>query len=168
MHRFIQLSLRFANALGTPNFVAPGHLCYLPRQIASRATLGQLPVADIYGHGGATPACVVVWGCDVVTNAASDGMCGGTFLGAVRRAQKVIVVDPRRTGLASRADQWLQLRPGTDGALALAMIHVIIDEDLVDHAFVTKHTKDFDELAAAVKDATPEWAEGITTVRSEE
>jgi anaerobic selenocysteine-containing dehydrogenase len=165
---YIQLSLRFANAVGTPNFVAPGHLCYLPRQIASRATLGQLPVADIYGHGGATPACVVVWGCDVVTNAASDGMCGGTFLGAVRQAQKVIVVDPRRTGLASRADQWLQLRPGTDGALALAMIHVIIDEDLVDHDFVDRYTEGFDALARHARELTPEWAASITRVPPEQ
>ncbi len=123
---YIQMSLRFANALGTPNFVAPGQVCYLPRQIASRLTLGQLPVCDIYGHGGVMPACILVWGCDIVTNAASDGMCGGPFLQAVRQARKVIAVDPRRTSLAKRADHWLQLRPGTDGALALAMIHVII------------------------------------------
>jgi anaerobic selenocysteine-containing dehydrogenase len=161
---YIQMSLRFANAVGTPNFVAPGHLCYLPRQVASRATLGQLPVADIYGHGGVMPACIVVWGCDVVTNAASDGMAGGPFLQAVRKAQKVIVVDPRRTGLARRADQWLQLRPGTDGALALAMIHVIIDEDRVDHDFVDNYTEGFDELALHVREFTPEWAASITRV----
>jgi len=161
---YIQMSLRFANALGTPNFVAPGHICYLPRQIASRATLGQLPVCDIYGHGGATPACIVVWGCDIVTNAASDGMCGGPFLQAVRQAQKLIVVDPRRTGLAKRADHWLQLRPGTDGALSLAMIQVIIDEDLVDHDFVDHHTLGFEELARHVRQFTPEWAASITRI----
>jgi anaerobic selenocysteine-containing dehydrogenase len=165
---YIQMSLRFANALGTPNFVAPGHLCYLPRQIASRATLGQLPVADIYGHGGEMPGCVVVWGCDVVTNAASDGMCGGVFLEAVRQARKVIVVDPRRTSLARRADQWLQLRPGTDGALALAMIHVIIHEDLVDHDFVDHYTEGFDELARHVREFTPEWAAPITRIPTED
>jgi anaerobic selenocysteine-containing dehydrogenase len=165
---YIQMSLRFANALGTPNFVAPGQICYLPRQIASRATLGQLPVADIYGHGGAMPACVVVWGCDIVTNAGSDGMCGGPFLQAVRQARKVIVVDPRRTALARRADHWLQLRPGTDGALALAMIQVIIDEDLVDHAFVDHHTEGFDELARHVREFTPEWAASITRIPAEE
>jgi anaerobic selenocysteine-containing dehydrogenase len=161
---YIQMSLRFANALGTPNFVAPGQICYLPRQIASRATLGQLPVCDVYGHGGVMPACVVVWGCDIVTNAASDGMCGGPFLHAVRQAERVIVVDPRRTALARKADHWLQLRPGTDGALALAMIHVIIGEDLVDHDFVDHCTLGFDELAGHVRPFTPEWAESITRI----
>lgn len=165
---YIQMSLRFANALGTPNFVAPGQICYLPRQIASRVTLGQLPVCDIYGHGGTMPACIVVWGCDIVTNAASDGMCGGPFLQAVRQAQKVIVVDPRRTTLARRADHWLQLRPGTDGALALAMIHVIIAEDLVDHDFVDHHTLGFDELARHAREFTPEWASSITRIPAEE
>ncbi len=83
---------------------------------------------------------------------------------AKKNGSKLIVADPRRIWLADVADVYMQLKPGTDVALLTAMAHVIIDEDLVDHAFVAKHTKDFDELAAAVKDATPEWAEGITTV----
>ena len=86
---------------------------------------------------------------------------------AVGRGATLVVADPRRIWLSEIATHHLQLRPGTDVALLTAMAHVIIDEDLVDHAFVAKHTKDFDELAAAVKDAPPEWAEGITTVRSE-
>jgi anaerobic selenocysteine-containing dehydrogenase len=165
---YIQMSLRFANALGTPNFVAPGQICYLPRQIASRVTLGQLPVCDIYGHGGVKPACIVVWGCDIAANAASDGMCGGPFLQAVRGAEKVIVVDPRRTVLARKADHWLQIRPGTDGALALAMIRVIIDEDLVDRDFVDRYTEGFDELARHVRAFSPEWAASITRIPADE
>jgi anaerobic selenocysteine-containing dehydrogenase len=63
---YTEFTIRFANAFGTPNFVNPGHLCYLPRVIASNITLGGLPVSDIYGFGGKSPACVLNWGGNVV------------------------------------------------------------------------------------------------------
>ena len=155
---------RFANAYGTPNFVNPGHLCYLPRIAASAVTLGKIPVVDIYGFGGQTPACILNWGCNLVETGASDGMCGSLFNRAVRKADKLIVVDPRRIRLAEKADLWLQLRPGTEGALALAMINVIITEDLYDHDFVERHTVGFDRLAEHVRPFTPDWAAPITRV----
>jgi len=113
---------RFGNAFGTPNFVGPAHICFLPRVIASGLTLGRLPVSDIYGFGGNKPACILIWGCNITHSGAADGMCGGMLQRALRKAHKVIVVDPRRIGPAETANHWLQLRPGTDGALALAMI----------------------------------------------
>ncbi len=161
---------RFANAFGTPNYTAPAHLCYLPRIMANFFTMGfpLLPICDVYGLGGEMPACVVVWGCNITETGASDGMCGHMLQRAIRGAEKVIVVDPRRTGPAAGADHWLQLRPGTDGALALAMLNVIISEDLIDHAFVEKHTTGFDRLAEHVQAFTPAWAEEITRVPAEE
>src|SRR6185369_106647 len=66
--------------------------------------------------------------------------------------------------LAEKADLWLQVRPGTDDALALAMLNVVIGEKLYDAPFVTRWTLGFDALAAHVKDFTPEWAEPITWV----
>ena len=161
---YMQFTVRLANALGTPNFVAPGHICYFPRQVASQITMGQLPVCDIYGLGGVKPACILVWGCDIVENASADGMCGGMLMRAVKQARQVIVVDPRRTRMAGMADHWLQLRPGSEGALALAMIHVIISENLWDRSFVDQYTTGFDDLQAHVRDFTPEWAEPITRV----
>lgn len=155
---------RFANAFGTPNFTGVAHLCYFPRWLASLFTLGQLPVCDVYGFGGEEPACVVIWGCDVTRTGASDGMCGGMVQKAVNHAKKVIVVDPRRIKPAEKADHWLQLRPGTDGALALAMINAIIAEGLVDHGFVGEYTVGYDELVEHVKPFTPEWAEPVTRV----
>ena len=116
---------RFANAFGTPNFTAPLHVCYLARCVASMFSLGQLPVCDVYGFGGQKPACIVIWGCNVTYLGASDGMCGGMVQRALNEAEKVIVIDPRRTALARKADHWLQIRPGTDGALALAMLNTI-------------------------------------------
>jgi len=83
---------------------------------------------------------------------------------AKKNGSKLIVADPRRIWLADVADVYMQLKPGTDVALLTAMAHVIIAEDLVDHAFVAKHTKNFEALKEAVAEATPEWAEEITTV----
>ena len=164
---YTEFTMRFANAFGTPNFVNPGHLCYLPRVIASGITLGGLPVSDIYGFGGKGPACVLNWGCNMVETGAADGMCGSMFARAVRKAEKLIVVDPRRIGLARKADYWLQLRPGSECALALAMIHMIIEEDLYDHAFVENYSFGFDRLSAHVRPFTPEWAAPITRVSAD-
>lgn len=159
---YIDFTQRFASAFGTPNFVAPGHICYFPRVLASILTMGQLPVVDAYGFGGQTPSCVMVWGCNVTQAGGADGMCGGTIERVLQKAQKVIVVDPRRTDPASRADHWLQLRPGTDGALALGMIHTLISEDLLDHQFIAMYTEGFTKLVTHVQPYSAEWAAGIT------
>lgn len=165
---YMTLTTRFANAYGTPNFTGVAHLCYLPRWIASVGTLGQLPVADLYGRGGQMPKCVMIWGCNVTHTGASDGMCAGTVRSALNQAEKVIVIDPRRIGPAKKADHWLQLRPGTDGALALAMINVIIEEDRFDREFVDNYTSGFDKLVEHVRQFTPEWAAPITRLRADD
>ena len=165
---YTEFTIRFANAFGTPNFVNPGHLCYLPRIIASSITLGGLPVCDIYGFGGEGPACILNWGCNIVETGAADGMCGSMLKRAADKAEKVIVVDPRRISLAEEADYWLQLRPGSECALALAMIQTIIREDLFDHDFVNNHSFGFDRLAEHVQPFTPEWAEPITRVPADQ
>ncbi len=161
---YTEFTVRFANAFGTPNFVSPGHLCYLPRVIASAITLGRLPVSDIYGFGGKTPACILNWGCNIVETGAADGMCGAMFKRAAEKAERLIVVDPRRISLAQRADHWLQLRPGSECALALAMIHTIVSEDLVDHDFIDHHSFGFERLADHARPFTADWAEPITRV----
>jgi len=165
---YTSFTSRFAHAYGTPNFTGVAHLCYMPRWLASVHTMGQLPICDFYGFGGAMPRCVVVWGCNVTETGASDGMCGGTVERALEAAEKVIVVDPRRIKPARAADHWLQLRPGTDGALALAMINTIITEGIHDSEFVDGYTLGFDELAEHVTSFTPEWAEPITGLPAEE
>ena len=159
---------RFLNAFGSPNFTGVAHLCYVPRFLASMITFGPMPMCDFYGFGGETPKCVVIWGSNVVHTGSSDGICGGVVATAVQKAEKVIVVDPRHIAPVKHATHWLQLRPGTDGALALAMIHVIIAEDLVDHEFVDNYTLGFDRLRDHVKASTPEWAEKITGLPAED
>jgi anaerobic selenocysteine-containing dehydrogenase len=77
----------------------------------------------------------------------------------LKKGAKLVVIDPKRIPMADQADMYMRIRPGTDGALALAMMNVIIAEDLYDHDFIEKHTTGFDKLVPHVKPYTPEWAE---------
>jgi anaerobic selenocysteine-containing dehydrogenase len=86
----------------------------------------------------------------------------------LKKGAKVIVIDPRRIPIADRAEMYLAIRPGTDGALALALMQVIINEKLYDKDFVEKWTLGFDRLVPHVQQYTPEWAEKITWVRAED
>ena len=141
-----------------------------PRALASLFTTGSLmpPVPDLYGFGGQTPACLMIWGSNVPEIGSVQGIGGDAVNRVLRQAQQVIVIDPRQTATARRATQWLQIRPGTDGALALAMIHEIITENLIDGGFVQHHTTGFAELATYIQPYTPEWAAAITRIPSEQ
>ena len=153
---------RFGHALGTPNWCEPGFAqCFHPRINTTILTFGDLPVNDF--TGGTPPQCILYWGHNPV-NSGPDGETRFNALEALASHPKVIVVDPRRTRLAKEADLWLQLRPGTDDALALAMLHTIITERLYDAPFVERWTHGFDALAERVRPHSPEWAEPITWV----
>jgi anaerobic selenocysteine-containing dehydrogenase len=153
---------RFGHALGTPNWCEPGFAqCFHPRVNTSILTFGDFPVCDF--TGGTPPACILYWGHNPVFSG-PDGETRFNVLEALEQHPKIIVVDPRRTGLAEKADVWLQLRPGSDDALALAMLNVIVAEQLYDAPFVTQWTHGFDALSAQVRRYTPEWAEPITWV----
>lgn len=90
------------------------------------------------------------------------------FWQAIDRGATLICVDPRETSLARVAQLHLPIRPGTDGALLNAMLHVIIRDGLVDQAFVDEHTNGFDEAAAAVADWTPERAADVCGVPADD
>ncbi|MEH3068368.1 MAG: molybdopterin-dependent oxidoreductase [Aeromicrobium erythreum] len=83
---------------------------------------------------------------------------------AKKRGAKVVVVDPVRTKTARQASQHIPIRPGTDGALALAMMHVIIDEGLTDDEYIASYTVGYDELVERVQQYTPEWASEETGI----
>ena len=70
----------------------------------------------------------------------------------MKRGSELVTIDPQLTWIASKAKYWLRLRPGTDAALALGMLNVIIGEDLVDHDFIDKWTYGFEALAERVTD----------------
>jgi anaerobic selenocysteine-containing dehydrogenase len=86
------------------------------------------------------------------------------IMGARAKGAKLIVIDPRRTSMAKEADYHAQIRPGTDTALALGMLNVILSEELYDKAFVGKWTVGFEELIEGVERYTPETVEEITWV----
>ncbi|MBU2498207.1 MAG: molybdopterin-dependent oxidoreductase [Proteobacteria bacterium] len=129
---------RFANALGTPNNLATTHICQWHRDCGSAYTYGN--IGRMHSAGRAEferSACILVWGSN--THATRHSLLPFIRRGLDRGA-KLIVVDPRRTEIAAMADLWLQVRPGTDGALALSMIHEMIEEKLYDHEFVRDWT----------------------------
>jgi thiosulfate reductase / polysulfide reductase chain A len=156
---------RFGHALGTPNWCEPGFAqCFHPRVNTTILTFGDFPVCDF--TGGTPAKCIVYWGHNPL-NSGPDGETRFDAREALESNPKIIVIDPRRTELAKRADLWLQLRPGTDDALALAMLHTVIEEKLYDAEFVEQWTVGFDALAERVKDYSPEWAAPITWVPAE-
>ncbi len=112
---------------------------------------------------GAHARLVLLWG----ANLASQPNTAPHLLEARRRGAGVVTIDVRRTEAAAHSDQVLLLRPGTDAALALGMMHVLIAENLYDREFVARHTVGFDRLAAHVSRHTPEWAAAISGVDAE-
>ena len=141
---------RFGNLLGTPNMLTAGHMCYLSRIGATLTTCGRHPAIDYANN----PKCIVMWACNPLwTN--PDEYKGVSFWRAYEKGAKLIVIDPRKGFLAKRADLWLQLRPGTDAALALGFFNVIIAEKLYDADFVANHIHGWDAFVERVKTDYP-------------
>jgi anaerobic selenocysteine-containing dehydrogenase len=126
---------RLIHHFGTPNIGGTTHLCQWPRDTgAAHYTFGTpiLAMPDVARSG-----CVVIWGSSPTANFLS---LGRDVAAAKARGAKLLVVDPRRVGLANKADVFLQVRPGTDGALALGLIHLLIRDRRYDEAFVREWT----------------------------
>ena len=158
--------VRFANQLGTPNWYEPGLAnCFIPRISVSNLTYGDFPVADYYGE--VNPEVILFWGHNPLVSG-SDGELSFPVARALRKGAFGISVDPRRSETARKCKMWLPLQPGTDAALALAMIHTIIFEELYDKQFVADWTVGFEALKAHVLDFTPEWAAAICGVPAED
>jgi anaerobic selenocysteine-containing dehydrogenase len=156
---------RFGHALGTPNWCEPGFAqCFHPRVNTCILTFGDFPVCDY--SGDTPPGCLLFWGHNP-TLSGPDGETRFNVHEALAHKPKIIVVDPRKTELAEKADIWLQVRPGADDALALSMLNVLIAERLYDEPFVRRWTHGFDALAERVRLFTAEWAEPITWVGAE-
>jgi len=163
---------------GSPNWAQlglSGQSCYTPRLAAMKATMGDFAVLDCsqflekrYDDPEyEVPKVIMVWGQNPPPTC-PDGFFGHWILDCRKRGSKLIVIDPRVTWLASRAKVHLQLRPGTDGALALGMLHVIINEKLYDKEFVEKWTFGFDKLKERVQDYPPGKVAEITWLREKD
>jgi anaerobic selenocysteine-containing dehydrogenase len=158
----VPASRLLANALGSPNVVSVDlHICMVPAKLGDILTFGESISLEV-GPDYLSSKCILVCGGNPLVSHLPRGM---DILEAKQKHRaKLIVIDPRLTALASKADLWLQVRPGTDGALILALINVIIMDKLYDEEFVDKWCYGFDKLALKIRDYTPEKAEKITWV----
>jgi anaerobic selenocysteine-containing dehydrogenase len=160
---------RLVRAFGSPNFSTYVELCGWGRYFAPLYTFGA-SVPGAYLPDLDNAGCILFWGYNPSVARLTHATAATA---AVARGAKLIVVDPRKAGLASKADHWLRVRPGTDAALALSMTHVMIENGWYDADFVRDWTNAEDEiegrsvwdlLSAQCADYLPEIAEGITGV----
>jgi anaerobic selenocysteine-containing dehydrogenase len=128
---------RLMNAFGTPNLVSHLELCGWGRGYATRYVFGVGSVATGSAGGAmadiAESGCLILWGYNPsftrITHATAT-------VAGLKRGMKLIVIDPRHAGLANKADVWLRVRPGTDGALALGLANIMIERGWYDQDFV--------------------------------
>ncbi|MBI5615870.1 MAG: molybdopterin-dependent oxidoreductase [Gammaproteobacteria bacterium] len=151
---------RFMNLFGSPNGVGQDKICYAPAGLGEALTYGFGPTFYTYPVPGVT-RCLTLWG---MRPSASMPLLWMQIEQARHAGAKLVVIDPLATREAKRADLWLRPRPGTDGALALAMIEVLISRGHYDPAFVAARTEGFEALRDRVADFPPARVAGITGV----
>ncbi len=130
-------------------------------------------MAISFGSGAMTNSIADISDSDVIMMIGSNADTGHPTIGlrlhqAVDNGAKLIVVDPRGTGFARRADHWVRVIPGSDVALLNGMMRVIIEENIYDQEFVKKRTENFEELQIVTEKYTPEYVEGITGISEKE
>ncbi|NWF93923.1 MAG: molybdopterin-dependent oxidoreductase [Syntrophaceae bacterium] len=150
-------ALRLMHALGSPHYFTHGSTCYTARNAGWVYTVGELPSNDL-----SDSRYIMIIG---------RNPAGGIDLGQMKRiveakakGAKLVVVDPRHSETAILADEWLPIKPGTDLALLLAMIHVMVKEGLYDKRFVMERAVGFEQLEDEMVNYPPEWAERICEI----
>jgi anaerobic selenocysteine-containing dehydrogenase len=161
--------LQFTGEFGSPNMTGAANLCMVPRMTAFRAVTGGIRAEPDYDN----TKLVFFWGVDPFVSerfgaySAYNGM--RQIISRLKeRGVRILSIDPYRTATVRQADEWVQLRPGSDVALGLAMIHVIITEELYDKGFVEGYGNGFVELREHVRECSPKWAEGHTGIPEKE
>ncbi len=149
---------RFLNRFGSPTFMAPSNMSGGPIAIGALVTCGFGLVDPDYAES----RCMLLWAHNPENS--WPGLYMHDINTGLKKGAKLIVVDPRRTRLAKKADHWLQVRPGTDTALVLCFINVLIQKGLYDKAFVEKWCSGFDQLAEHAAQYTPDTTSKITWV----
>ena len=152
---------RFFNIFGSPNSFHNALLCWIPTFMVETAVSGWSPFETDLGSS----KCVILWG---MNPGASTLPSMHGYADLQLNGLKIVVVDPRYSETAAKADLWLPLRPGSDTALALAMVHTIIFEGMVDYNFVGEWCNDFDALSDHMEQYSPEWAAPITWLDPEQ
>ena len=161
-------TMRLARSLGTGNAITPGYVCHSPRLglYALVTGYGRL-YCDYHGWGGEFPKTQIMWAKQLEISSADSEM-GYWFMRSVDYCKNLIIIDPRASAYATRATLWIQPRPGTDCALALGMMNVIVEEELWDKDFVDNWTFGFDELRERVKEWTPEKVSDVCWIPKEQ
>lgn len=162
----VVFNVDWLTALGSPHLLGTdAQYCIRPNWIADSLTFGQALTWE-KGPDYKNSNCILIWGGNPLET--HLGSKGQEILRGLERGAKLIVVDPRFTNLASKADVWLQVRPATDAALALGMVNVIINEELHDKEFVSEWTVGFDKLKERVQEYPPDKVSRITWVPEED
>lgn len=156
MRPFVQ---RLCHRFGSPNFLTESSTCHTATLVAAKLNYGYFGPPDL-----ANSKCLLIWSANPFYSNTSGVR---KLLDRIDNGLKVIVVSPMVTPTTSHADIHICLRPGTDGALALGMAHVIINERLYDQNFVQQWALGFDEFRTYVNDFTPQRTEEITGVPAE-
>lgn len=165
-------------SLQSPHVLFPmsGISCYGPRRSIADFILGagypEMDYAQFFPERYddpryEIPKCIVVWGKNPLESN-GDGLFGHAIVDLMQRGSKVITIDPRLTWTGARAEYHLQVRPGTDAAMGLAILNVIINEDLYDHEFVETWCFGFKQLAERVQEYPPSKVAGICNVAEED
>ena len=152
-------------AMGSPtHWHSDAHYCYHPLLIANRTTFGNYSTSE-EGLDYRNCKCIFLWGGNPVMShptRARDIMIGR------KNGAKLVVIDPRFTEIAAKADVYLPIRPGTDDALALGMINIMLQEDLYDQEFVAKWCNGLDALRERAQEYPVERVSEITGLAAED
>lgn len=158
-HSFTHIQGDFCEFFGTPNYSNHANLCDVSRKAGFKMVMGdERPLADPIQS-----KYIMLWGWNPLS-ALKWVHLGRCFTRGIENGARMVVIDPYMSDTAIKGQEWVPIRPGTDGALALAMCHVIVRDGLYDKEFVEKWSTGFQEFSEYIKDKTPEWAEAITTV----
>lgn len=158
-HSFTHPQQDFCTLFGTPNYSNHSNVCDVERKASFRLVVGdERPLADFIQS-----RYIMLWGWNP-TSAIKWVYLPRILTRAIENGARLVVIDPYLSDTAVKAHEWVPIRPATDGALALAMGHVIIRDELYDKEFVETWTVGFEEYKEYVADKTPEWAAEITSI----
>jgi len=158
-HSFTHIQQDFCRMYGTPNYHNHSNLCDVARKASFKLVMGnERPLADFEDT-----AYALVFGWNLLA-ATKWILLPGIWNRGRAKGAKMVYVDPFYNQTAAKADEWVPIRPGTDGAMALAIGHVLLKKNLIDKAYIDEWCVGFDEYAKYVADKTPEWAEKISSV----
>lgn len=163
-HLGYQATMMARKLFPTPNVHVGRYTCIVPDNKSGGVTVGEFLTYEFctdYEHAD----CIVFWGSNpdvTIPHQVKDAHR------ALKRGAKLIVLDPRPIPMAKKADVWLKLRPGTDAAIALAMLHVVINEELYDKEFVQRWCVGFEKLKEHVQEYPPGWAARVAGVSEED